>query len=198
MELRLKDRLLVDRYIALQGDLSAAARASEITVRAAQIALKKTAVREYLDQRVGLLSEASTASANEVISVLVSHMRADIADVFPDEPIVRKAREAGVSHLIKRIKVREDKHGNRTIEIELHDSQKAANTLARIFGIVGEDDPQKARSALKLYMELQKCSAEVAIVALAPHIPAVLRVRDEFVAPSKQLPTIADTEAAIK
>lgn len=188
MTLRLKDRMLADRYIALGGNLAIAARASGITTRAAQIALKKAVVREYLDQRVRILSEAGSTSANEVMSLLVSHLRADVADILPDVEIVQRARKAGVSHLIRRIKVKRKTHPDGSIEEDVDlmmvDSQKALKQLCRIMGLddpFRDDELERTRTALLATMKLKEIGAEEAIMLLTPHFPAAPRLKDEFI-----------------
>src|SRR5262249_43552027 len=174
---------LVDFYIALNGHLGTAAKAVDMTPRAAGTAMKRPEVKAYLENRQALLSAAVTAIGIEAVSTLIEHMRSDIADIFPDDPTLQAAKAAGVSHLIKKIKIIESGKGRsmrRRVEIELHDSQKAAVHLAKIFGVRSEEQLQMARNAIKLYCELKNCSPEIAIVDLAPHIPGVFRVRQEF------------------
>lgn len=180
--------MLVDRFIALGGNLSVAAQASGITVRAAQLAMKRTAVREYLDQRIRILSEAGSASINELMSLLVSHARADIADILPDVEIVRQARKAGVSHLIKSIRVKRKTHPDGTVEedvdLAMVDSQKALKQLCHIMGLddpFRDDELERTRKALHTAMAIMNLSAEEAILKITPHFPAAPRLRDEFI-----------------
>jgi len=196
-----RHRMLVDVYLNLNCNLTAAANACRISPTAACQAMKRREVKSYLAERQTALTEALTTSAAEIISVLVAHLRADIADVMPDEPLLRQARKNGVSRLVKKIKIKETvkrvKSGesaggegeaeeeiiDRHVELELYSAQEAAKTLAKIFDVDSRDDLQRARTAIKMYCEMRNCEPEVAIVALAPHVPAVLKVKDEFVRP---------------
>jgi hypothetical protein len=67
-------------------------------------------------------------------------MRADIALIVPDNPIVQRAREAGVSHWIKRLTIKEywDKSKGAVVQetsVELHSSQAAAKQLCAVMGL---------------------------------------------------------------
>lgn len=98
-------------------------------------------VRERLD---GL-----HANADEVLNLLADHMRADLADFdgcFDEEGRLdlKEAKRRGVSRLVKKLKSRRVpvKGGDGKIvdyehvtELEFHDSQSAAKTLADILGI---------------------------------------------------------------
>ncbi len=41
-----------------------------------------------------------------IIGVLISHMRGDIADFFPEDDLLQQAKNRGISHLIKKVKRR--------------------------------------------------------------------------------------------
>jgi hypothetical protein len=43
---------------------------------------------------------------NEVIGTLVSHLRADLGDILPDNPIVKQAKAVGLSHLRRKVVVK--------------------------------------------------------------------------------------------
>jgi hypothetical protein len=77
---------------------------------------------------------------NEVIGTLVSHMRADLADVYPEHPLLKRAKAAGVSHWIRKLTVKEyfDKSKQATVTettVELHNSQTAAKQLCAVMGL---------------------------------------------------------------
>jgi phage terminase small subunit len=181
----LAHRRFVDFYFLARGNLSRAAEMAGLTLRAATDIVRRPEIQQLIEQRQADLSAAVMAGATEVVGVLVQQMRADIADAMPDEPILQAAKAAGVSRLIKKIKVKEGKDGARQVELELYSAQAAAQTLAKIFGLESQDDLQRARDAIKLYCEMKGCGPEVAIVALAPHVPAVLKVKDEFLRPAE-------------
>jgi phage terminase small subunit len=104
--------------------------------------LRNAEIQERVRARV---AEAGV-QANEVIGVLVSHMRADIADIDPDNPIVKAAKARGVSHWIKKLVVKKyyDKSKDAVVTetvVELHNSQAAAKQLCTIMGL--DTAPQK-------------------------------------------------------
>jgi hypothetical protein len=104
--------------------------------------LRNAEIQERVRARV---AEAGVQT-NEVIGTLVSQMRADIAEILPDNPIVAAASARGVSHWIKKLIVKEyyDKRKDAVVKettIELHSSQAAAKQLCTIMGL--DTAPQK-------------------------------------------------------
>ncbi|NOT62789.1 MAG: hypothetical protein HOP19_21480 [Acidobacteria bacterium] len=84
---------------------------------------------------------AALATSDEILSLLSSHLRGDLADVyqFIDEQGRMDwagAKRAGVSHLVKRYRRKNLKGGGYDLTVEIHDSFKAAKLLARIFGLL--------------------------------------------------------------
>lgn len=147
--------------------------------------MKRKDFREELARRQEILSSAANVTAAEVIGLLASQLRADIADVLPDEPIVMAARERGVSHLIQQIEVttmtRSDGSEEKKVKLKMVDAGKAAAQLSRLMGLEARDDElERARTAIRSLMALQEISAEEAIIKLSSHFPVVLRLRDEF------------------
>src|SRR5882672_11269978 len=57
-----------------------------------------TAIKRHL--------EAANLDTAETIGILVSQMRGDIADFFPDDEFLQRAKQLGISQLIKKIKRR--------------------------------------------------------------------------------------------
>lgn len=166
-------------------NLEATCRCLNIHVDTARRWMKRKDFREELARRQEILSSAANVTAAEVIGLLASQLRADIADVLPDEPIVLAARERGVSHLIRKIKVRTITRPSgdeeKTVELEMVDAGKAATTLSKLMGLEARDDSkERARSAIRALMDLKQCSPEEAITTLAPHNPTVTQLRDEF------------------
>jgi hypothetical protein len=99
-----------------------------------------------IQERVRARVAEAKIHTDEVIGTLASHMRADIALIVPDNPIVQRAREAGVSHWIKRLTVRKyyDKSKDAVVQetsVELHSSQAAAKQLCAVMGL--NTDSQK-------------------------------------------------------
>lgn len=180
-----RHRQFIALLCANNGNIEATCRSQNVSRQTAANWLKQKDFAEELARRQEILSTAANVTGAEVIGILASQMRADIADVLPDEPIVLAARERGVSHLIRKIKVRTITRPSgdeeRTVELELVDAGKAATTLAKLMGLENRDDSkERARSAIRALMDLKQCSAEQAISILAPHNPTVTALRDEF------------------
>jgi hypothetical protein len=53
------------------------------------------------------LRNDAALNTNEIIGTLVQQMRFDLADLFPESDFLQRAKELGVSHLIKKVKVRQ-------------------------------------------------------------------------------------------
>lgn len=177
------------QFIALlcanNGNLEATCRSQNVSRQTASNWLKQKDFAAELARRQEILSTAANVTGAEVIGILASQMRADIADVLPDDPIVIAARQRGVSHLIRKIKVktitRPSGDEEKTVELELVDAGKAATTLAKLMGLENRDDSkERARSAIRALMDLKQCSPEEAISILAPHNPTVTQLREEF------------------
>jgi hypothetical protein len=87
---------------------------------------------------------------NEITGTLVQHMRGDLADVFPESPVLQRAKEKGISHLIKKVKARQivagiDEDGSPIMgwehEIEMYSAQEAAKHLTKVFGLEQQPAP---------------------------------------------------------
>src|SRR5262249_32148764 len=97
-------------------------------------------VQDRLDQ--------AQVSTDEVLGVLVSHMRADVTDLFDEGGTfhVESIRKKGLGHLVKKLKVRRIYEGDDKdvpvdiIELEVQGSQSAAVALSKILGM---EAPQK-------------------------------------------------------
>src|SRR5262249_20352371 len=57
--------------------------------------------------------------------------------------------------------------------------KNAAQSLAKFLGIDSQGDLQRARSAIRMYCELNQVTPDVAITVRAPHLPPVISVKDE-------------------
>ncbi len=98
--------------------------------------LRNAEIQERVRARV---AEAGVQT-NEVMGTLVSHMRADLADVYPEHPLLKRAKAAGISHWIRKLTVKEyfDKSKQATVTettVELHNSQTAAKQLCAVMGL---------------------------------------------------------------
>jgi len=172
--------LCANRY-----NIEATARAQGHNIATVRKWFEHQDFKEELARRQEILSAAANVTAAEVIGILASQLRADIADVLPDVEVVRKARARGVSHLIRDVEIktitRRDGSVEETVKVKMVDSTKAAIQLARLMGLEARDDSlERARQAIRSIMDLKPCSAEEAISILAPHNPVVTRLRDEF------------------
>jgi hypothetical protein len=135
----------VDNYLANGGNGTKAAESAGYApgagaeVEASRL-LRNAKVRAHIEAR---LNDARIKN-NEILGTLASHMRGDLADIFPNNPILKAAKESGHSHLIRKLKQRErfipQEKGKPPIrevdtEVELHDAHSAAKYLAKVRGL---------------------------------------------------------------
>jgi hypothetical protein len=102
--------------------------------------LEKPRVKAEIERRRESRMAEANIQANEVLGTLVSHLRADLGDIMPDNPIVKQAKAQGLSHLLRKVTVKEyfDKLKGATVTettVELHNSQTAAKQLCAIMGL---------------------------------------------------------------
>jgi len=106
----------------------------------------------YTKEQIQECLRAIHLDCREVIGTLVSHMRVDLADFLPESEILRRAREKGISHLIKKLKTRTrlvpQKKGKaiqeQVIDIEVYSSLEAIKELCKIFGLRNLPPPQQS------------------------------------------------------
>ena len=166
----LKQEKFAEVYLANGGNGVRAAEAASYRGdvnqlnQAARYNLQNPTIQEYIRERLKGLK----ANADEVLYILADHMRADIAafnDCFLEDGQLDlvKAKAAGCSHLVKKLKVRsfQDKNGNliKSTEIEIHDSQAAARTLAEIHGLK-QQPRQNEDDAAKVNREIARLVSE--------------------------------------
>jgi phage terminase small subunit len=165
------------------------AKGASAEVEASRL-LRIAKVRERIAERI---AEAGV-DKSEVIGTLVSHMRADFADILPDDKFIQQARANGVSHLLKELEITErsipaevDEEGEevqpvileRKYKIKIHDSYSAAKQLCSVFGLNKkegenpEDEKVRVETAIRTYIERTGASRDVAIKNLTPFIPEV-------------------------
>jgi hypothetical protein len=178
-------RQFIALYLANNGHLEATCRGLKILPQTARNWMKQPDFLAEMGRRQEILSGAANVTAAEVIGTLASQMRADIADLLPDEEIVVAARKRGVSHLIQSIKIKKIHRLNGEVEVQTElkvvDAGKAAIQLSKLMGLETRDDAkERARNAVRALMDLNQCSPEEAISILAPHNPHVNLLRDEF------------------
>jgi len=138
-------RKFVENYVANGGNGKKAAQdAGYAPGASAEVAASRLIRNDKIKARIAARLDDARIKNNEILGTLASHMRADLADIFPDNEILRAAKRAGYSHLIRKLKQRErfipTEAGKPPIrevitEIEIHDSQAAAKYLARVRGL---------------------------------------------------------------
>ncbi len=143
MSLTKKQRVFIEEYLQCWNAAEAARRAgySERTARIqASKLLTKTNIQEEIQKRIS----EKAMSADEVLLRLGDMARGDLGDFVDIESMsyhlsLQKAKELGLTHLIKKVKQRTvitqkkdgDEEEQHYIEIELHDSQAALEKLGR-------------------------------------------------------------------
>jgi hypothetical protein len=140
----------------LQGKTPArAARDAGYSNSYARVDVYRALAHPDIRQRIEARIQEAQVDSDEVVGTLVSHMRADLADILPENEILQRARDAGFSHLIKKIRIRErfisqgpgkEPIREATTELELHDSQAAAKLLANLLAM--EDAPPELKLPL--------------------------------------------------
>lgn len=194
-----KHRLFVDYYFLAKCNVARAAEIAGVPLRTARSIMVRPEIKLLIEQRQADLATTTMFGASEVVALLINQARSDIFNVMPDEPILQQAHKNGVSRQIKKLKIKEtvrmvqseESEGeeeeviDRNIELEMYSSLEAAKTLVKIFGLDSQDELERGRSAIKMYCEMKDCTPEIAIIALAPHVPAVIKVKDEFLRTQK-------------
>jgi len=116
-------------------------------------------------------SKSVSLNTDEIIGTLVTQMRGDLAFILPESPFLKRASERGVSHLIKRLKIkntvipREDGIliQEEIIGIEVYSSLQAATLLCKIFGLKNLPPPKPPypKSQLEAEREFQSAVEDV-------------------------------------
>jgi hypothetical protein len=140
--------------------------------------------RERPDEFSAFMAAAARVRPIEVVGVLASHLRADFALVLELDGTFDLAacRRRGVLHLIRRVKVRRrfTAGGEReeSVELELHDAQRAALALARMLGLhepPRQTERRQVERALAAYMAEAGCTREQAVADLSELSPVVAK-----------------------
>ncbi len=128
----LRWRAFADEYLSNGFNAAEAARAIGCRGKASQTGwrlLNYPEVRAYIQKKF----EERSMQANEVLARLADHAQGSMGDFvsedFDGEPRLdlKKAREAGKLHLIKRLRVQ----ANGAFDIELYDQQNALQLIGR-------------------------------------------------------------------
>lgn len=155
-----KREKFVENYLSNGGNATKAAEEAGYSPRTArQQGSRLLLTNVDIQQRIKARMADAQVQTNEVIGTLASHMRADIADVVPENPIARAAREAGVSHLIRKLIIKRywDKSKEAEVEettVEMHNSQAAAKQLCSVFGLNKEAATNPHDAARAAYEDL--------------------------------------------
>jgi phage terminase small subunit len=113
--------------------------------------LRKLKIQERIRQR---LLSAANLSEDEIIGTLTEQMRGDMDDLLSENGFVSldKARENGVTHLIKKLKYGEFGLS----EVEFHNPQAAAVQLSKILGIEQQPRENDADKRKRLTVKMLK------------------------------------------
>jgi hypothetical protein len=102
--------------------------------------MQSPTIKECIRARV----KAAQLETDEIIGTLVQYMRFDLADLFPDDPLLQRAKQLGISQNIKKIRRRPVLIGydngqnpvvDHEIEVEAYNALDAAKQLTTVFGL---------------------------------------------------------------
>jgi hypothetical protein len=136
-----KREMFIEHYLTNGNNGKRAAEAAGYAKgHAAETEASRLLRNAEIQERVRARVAEAGVQTNEVIGTLVSHMRADLADVYPEHPLLKRAKAAGVSHWIRKLTVKEyfDKSKQAVVTettVELHNAQTAAKQLCSIMGL---------------------------------------------------------------
>src|SRR5262245_5229590 len=103
----LKHRAFVDYYFLAKRNVVRAAEIAGIPLRTAQSIIARPEIKLLIEERQAELSAVVTASTTEIVGILLRQAPGDIADLFPNEPLLQDAKKNGDSRLVKKIKIKE-------------------------------------------------------------------------------------------
>lgn len=131
----------------------------------ARVDVYRTLANPSIQQRIAekrvVLEAQADVERKEIIGTLAGHMRSDLADIDPDDELLSRAKESGVSHLIKKLRRKTRYYSNGpgkdpdkevTYEFEMYSAQEAAKQLCAVFGLnkkEAENPVDLARRALE-------------------------------------------------
>jgi hypothetical protein len=138
------------------------------------------AVRSRVEELRAEITRDAPVEMAEAVRLLGGHLRADLADIFPDEPLLQEAKRRGVSRYIKTFKRSPGKYGDR-IEVQMHDWIASLNLLRELLG--WQPSPGATRSsedfaevAQQTYQQLSKVfGAEAAREILTEQAPEAIQ-----------------------
>lgn len=168
--LKPRQEAFIENLIA-NGGKNATDAARKAGVKGTEGAIRVTAhrmltnanIRAEIQERTRERLKGVKATGDELYFLLSDHLRADIGDLshcFRDGKFdLTLAKKQDLSRLIRKYKTRETPSGEFITDIELHDSQAAAQKLARMFGM--EQQPrQNDDDVARVKAELAKLVSE--------------------------------------
>ena len=197
-----KVKRFAEEFVANGGNATKAAKTiglSEVSARnEGHKLMTKDDTQKRIREFAAARAEEAKVRAVEVIGLLGSHLRADLALVVEPNGTVdlQECRKRGVSHWIRKIKTTQrfvpgqagsEVEIERKTEIEIHDSQAAAARLAKIFGLEQaprQNERERVEQAITEYIERKRSDGETvtreqAIVALADSSAKFARLLSE-------------------
>jgi len=169
-----KQEKFVENYLSNGGNATQAARDAgySSTGETLRTVAYENLTKPDIQARIAARTTEAKIHTDEVLGTLASHMRADIALVMPDNPIVQRASEAGVSHWIKKVVVKTyfDKSKQATVTettVELHNAQTAAKQLCAVMGleVSAQKNPYDAARAAYERLILEHPSVNASVIA---------------------------------
>ena len=180
-----KQEKFVENYLSNGGNATQAARNAGYSEKTANEQGSQNLAKLSIQERVRARVAEAGVQTNEVIGTLVSQMRADIAEILPDNPIVAAASARGVSHWIKKLTVKEyyDKSKDAVVTettVELHSSQAAAKQLCTIMGLDVAPKKNNYDLACAAYERLLSGYPDIEKRVIADRVGAVYGVEAEL------------------
>jgi hypothetical protein len=151
------------------GNATKAALDAGYSPKTARVIASQNLTKLNIQERVKARVAESQVETNEIIGTFASQMRGSLADIAPEDELLKAAKERGVDHLIKKLKVTtrlipqkgHDEDGNPeppikevTHEFELYSAQEAAKQLAGIKGLMKELAKNPEEQAREAYSRL--------------------------------------------
>lgn len=97
--------------------------------------LENTRISEAVEKRKAEALKHAGMTTDAIVGSIAEIATSSLADVNPDDEFLRKAKESGVDHLIKKVKVSYDKQGHVTSrEYEMYSRLDALDKLLDVRG----------------------------------------------------------------
>lgn len=126
-------------------------------------------VKDEVNKRMSQAMSKAAIHTDAITGSLVEIMLASPADILPDHPILQRARENGVDHLIKKITITPTKFGEK-IDLEMYSRLDSISQLRDNFGMKQEPRAntyeetrrQEVEKSLDRIMEVESCDRPTA------------------------------------